>query len=131
MAKTDYKTIDEYQSTLPAETVERLQAIREAIHELVPEVEETISYQIPCFKYKGYLIYYSAYAKHITISYPYSKEFLAHFEAPLQELVVSKSAIQFPHKNPLPIELIKEMIKFRAEENIQNEMAKEKNKKKK
>ena len=129
MAKTDYKSIDEYHGTFPAEIVERMQAIRDAIHTVVPEVEETISYQIPCFKYKGYLIYYSAYAKHLSISYPYSKEFLTHFEAPLKELVVSKSAIQFPHKNPLPIDLIKDMIKFRVEENIQNELEKPKKKK--
>lgn len=129
MAKTDYQSIDEYQSTLPEETRERLQSIRKAIHEIVPEVEEVISYQIPCFKFKGYLIYYSAYTKHISLSYPYSKELLAKFESQLKDLSVSKSAIQFPNNAPLPLDLIKGIVSFRVQENIQNEVVKPKKKK--
>jgi uncharacterized protein YdhG (YjbR/CyaY superfamily) len=129
MAKTDYRSIDEYQSTFPKEIIERLQSIRKAIHEIVPEVEEVISYQIPCFKFKGYLVYYSAYAKHISLSYPYSKELLAKFESQLKDLNVSKSAIQFPNNEPLPLDLIKGIVSFRAQENIQNEVVKPKKKK--
>lgn len=129
MAKTDYQTIDEYQSTFPGEIKERLQSIREAIHEIVPDVEEVISYQIPCFKYKGYLIYYLAYTKHISLSYPYSKELLAKFEPQLNELTVSKSAIQFPNNETLPLDLIKGIVLFRVQENMQNELTKSKKKK--
>ncbi|RFS14582.1 iron chaperone [Emticicia sp. C21] len=129
MAKTDYQSIDEYQNTLQEETKERLQSIRKAIHEIVPDVEEVISYQIPCFKFKGYLIYYSAYARHISLSYPYSKELLAKFESELKDLSVSKSAIQFPNNKPLPLDLIKGIVSFRVQENIQNEVAKSKKKK--
>jgi uncharacterized protein YdhG (YjbR/CyaY superfamily) len=117
MAKTDYKTIDQYHKAHPAEVVERMQAIRNAVHKVVPGVEEVISYQIPCFKYNGYLIYYSAYAKHISLSYPYSQAFLARFKEDLQHYKVSKSAIQFPHDQKLPIKLITQMIEFRKKEN--------------
>ena len=97
MAKTDYKTIDQYHMAHPGEVVERMQAIRNAVHKAVPGAEEVISYQIPCFKYNGYLIYYSAYAKHISLSYPFTPAFLAHFKEELKNYKVSKSAIQFPH----------------------------------
>jgi uncharacterized protein YdhG (YjbR/CyaY superfamily) len=117
MAKTDYKTIDQYHKTHPAEVVERMQAIRNAVHKTVPGAEEVISYQIPCFKYNGYLIYYSAYAKHISLSYPYSAAFLAQFKEELKNYKVSKSAIQFPHDEKLPIKLITQMIAFRKKEN--------------
>jgi uncharacterized protein YdhG (YjbR/CyaY superfamily) len=117
MAKTDYKTIEQYHKAHPAEVVERMQAIRNAVHKTVPEAEEVISYQIPCFKYNGYLIYYSAYAKHISLSYPFSKEFLAQFKEELKNYKVSKSAIQFPHDQKLPIKLITQMIAFRKKEN--------------
>ena len=129
MAKTDYQSIDEYQSIFPAGAQERMQSIRDIIHEIVPDVEEVISYQIPCFKYKGYLIYYSAYANHISLSYPFSKELLAQFETQLKEYSVSKSAIQFPNNKPLPLDLIRGIVTFRAQENIQNEVIKTQKKK--
>ncbi len=117
MAKTDYQDIDEYQSPFPAEVQERMQIIRKIIHEEVPEVEEVISYQIPCFKYKGYLLYYSAYAKHISLSYPYSQALLETFGEELKKYKVSKSAIQFPASAPLPEDLIRGIAAFRKQEN--------------
>ncbi|MRG45077.1 DUF1801 domain-containing protein [Chitinophaga sp. SYP-B3965] len=124
MAKTDFKTIDEYHHTHPAELQERMQSIRDLIHKEVPGVEEVISYQIPCFKYKGYLIYYSAYAKHISLSYPYSEALLKKFDKELKKLKVSKSAIQFPNSEPLPLDLIKGIVAFRKKENEETSKAK-------
>lgn len=117
MAKTDYKTIDQYHKAFSTELQDRMQSIREVVHKVVPEAEEVISYQIPCFKYKGYLIYYSAYAKHISLSYPYSETFLKTFEDDLKKYKVSKSAIQFPNNEPLPLHLIKRIMEFRKKEN--------------
>jgi uncharacterized protein YdhG (YjbR/CyaY superfamily) len=120
MAKTNYTTIDQYHKAFPAEIVERMQSIRNIIHKVVPDAEETISYQIPCFKYNGYLIYYSAYAKHISISYNFSAAFLEHFKDELKKYKVSKSAIQFPHEDPLPLKFITQIIEFRKKENKQS-----------
>lgn len=117
MAKTDYKTIDEYHKAFPKEMQDRMQSIREIVHRVAPEAEEVISYQIPAFKYKGFLIYYAAFAKHITISNPWSKSLLKNFEKELSKLKVSKSAIQFPNKAELPLDLIKRIVEFRKMEN--------------
>ncbi len=117
MAKTDFKTIDEYQSTFPAESRERMQTIRRIIREVAPEAEEVISYQIPCFKYKGYLIYYAAFPKHISLSNPFSPALLAHFEDEFKKYKVSKSVIQFPNNQDLPLQLIREIVAFRKQEN--------------
>ena len=117
MAKTDFKSIDEYHKTFSPELVQRMQQIRDVVHKVVPDVEETISYQIPCFKYNGYLIYYAAFSAHISLSHPYSKEFLENFANDLKGLKVSKSAIQFPNDKPLPLDLISRMIEFRKKEN--------------
>ena len=127
MAKTDYKTIDQYHRAFPADVVERMQKIRNAVHKVVPDVEETISYQIPCFKYNGYLIYYSAYTNHISLSNPFSHELLAHFKNDLKKYKVSKSAIQFPNDEELPLDLIKKIIEFRKSENIANSKKKKVN----
>ena len=125
MAKTDFKSIDEYHKTFSPELVQRMQQIRDVVHKVVPDVEETISYQIPCFKYNGYLIYYAAFSGHITLSHPYSKEFLEHFADELKGFKVSKSASQFPNTKPLPLGLISRMIEFRKKENLSK--AKKKN----
>lgn len=50
MAKTDYKTIDRYHAAFPEEAAERMQKVRDVIHNIAPEAEEVISYQIPAFK---------------------------------------------------------------------------------
>lgn len=117
MAKTDYKTIDEYHHAFPADVQERMQAIRAIIHKAVPKAEEVISYQIPAFKYNGFLIYYSAYAKHITLSSPWSQALLQEFADELKKLKVTKSAIQLPNNEPLPVTLIKRIVTFRKKEN--------------
>jgi uncharacterized protein YdhG (YjbR/CyaY superfamily) len=124
MAKTDYKTIDEYHNNFPADIQEKMQSIRAVIHKAVPEAEEVISYQIPCFKYKGYLVYYSAYTKHISLSYPFSEALLKTFEKELSKFKVSKSAIQFPHNDALPLDLIKRIVTFRRKENEENSKVK-------
>ena len=54
MAKTDFQNIDEYHQGFSGEALARMQTIRKMVHQEVSDVEECISYQIPCFKYKGY-----------------------------------------------------------------------------
>lgn len=124
MAKTDFKTVDEYQNTFPPAIRERLETIRNIIKTTVPQAEEVISYQIPAYKYLGYLIYYSAYTNHISLSSPFSKEFLSAFSEELKKYKTSKSAIQFPNDEKLPVTLIKKMIQFRKKENEQKQKVK-------
>ncbi len=117
MAKTNYQTIDEYHKVFSGETLERMQTIRKIINEIVPDAKEIISYQIPCFKYHGYLIFYSAYPNHISLSNPFTQNFWEHFKTDLEGYKTSKSAIQLPANKPLPLQLIKEIVAFRKREN--------------
>lgn len=124
MAKTDFKSVDEYQATFPPEIKERLQSVRDVIKKAVPDAEEIISYQIPAYKYHGYLVYYSGYTSHISLSYPFSEALLETFRDELAGYKKSKSAIQFPHKEKLPLALIKKIVQFRAKENKETEALK-------
>lgn len=126
MAKTDFKTIDEYHNNFPAETVERMEVIRDIVKKAAPGAEEIISYQIPAFKYHGYLVYYSAYKSHISLSSPWSAALLTAFKTDLAKYNVSKSAIQFPNDEPLPTALIKKIVQFRVKENKENKVVKKK-----
>jgi uncharacterized protein YdhG (YjbR/CyaY superfamily) len=121
MAKTNYQKIDEYHQAFSGEALERLQTIRKIVKDAVPEAEECISYQIPCFKYRGYLIYYCAFPNHVSISNPFSEAFWTHFKTELQGYKTSKSVIQFPMNKALPEKLIKDIVAFRKKENEERE----------
>ena len=117
MAKTNFQSVDEYQSTFPPDMAERLEQVRTIIRKVAPDAEEVISYQIPAYKYQGFLVYYSGYKNHISLSYPFSDALLAGFREELNKYKVSKSAIQFPNSEPLPASLIKRIVQFRLKEN--------------
>lgn len=117
MAKTDFKSVDEYQDTFQGVKKERLQAIREIIRSVVPQADEVISYQIPAYKYLGFVVYYSGATNHISLSYPFSQALLAEFKSELSGYKVSKSAIQLPDKDPLPTDLIRRIVTYRVKEN--------------
>lgn len=118
MAKTDFKTIDEYHKGFKGDALKRMQTIRELVHKVAPESQEVISYQIPAFKLgsKYHLIYYCAFSKHLTISSPWSEAMLKEFETELKDYKVSKSAIQLPLDKPFPLDLIRRILKFRKKE---------------
>lgn len=126
MAKTNYQTIDQYHNVFSGDVLTRMKTIRAIINETVPGVEECISYQIPCFKHNGYLIYYAAFPKHISLSHPYSEAFLKHFKEDLVGYKVSKSIIQMPNDKPLPEKLIRKIVAFRKKENEASAKAKKK-----
>ena len=117
MAKTDYKAINEYHEVFPKDIQDRMQSIRELVHKVAPQADEVISYQIPAFKIgKKFLIYYSAYANHISLSNPWSVALLEEFAPELKGLKVTKSAIQLPNDKPLPLQFIERLLKFRENE---------------
>ena len=116
MEKTKFRTVDEYFEKVPIQALERMNAIRKEIKETVPLAQEVISYNMPALKYKGILIYYAAYEKHIgfyavpTTHKVFEKEFSGY--------KTGKGSVQFPHNMPLPLELIKRMTKYRYEERL-------------
>jgi uncharacterized protein YdhG (YjbR/CyaY superfamily) len=117
MAKTNFKTVDEYIASVPAADQAGLKAIRETIRNAVPGAEDTISYQIPAFRTgDGWIFYYSVYANHFSLSNPPPWTEREAFKAELAPYKMSKSAIQFPKSMPLPLKLIGEMAAFRARE---------------
>lgn len=126
MAKTDFKSIDEYIGSRDESEREVLQRIREAVRGGAPEAEEVISYQLPAFKHHGFLIYVSAATKHYALSFPPPWTVFEQFAGPLADYNVSKSTVQLPKNRPIPYELIQQMAAFRAKENEEITAAKAK-----
>lgn len=109
------RTVDEYLSALPKSSKDKIEVLRRTIRQAAPEAEEVISYNIPSFKWKGMLVWYAAFKKHIGF-YPKSSAILA-FQHKLTSYKTSKGAIQFPIEEPIPEELVKEIVRFRVKEN--------------
>lgn len=115
--KLEFTTIDEYITQAPPETKEVLQKIRETIKAAAPEATEKISYQMPTFYLEGNLVHFAVAKNHYGF-YPASSG-IAAFESKLGNYKHSKGAVQFPIKEEVPYELIKEMTLFRLAENKQ------------
>ena len=116
MAKTDFKTVDQYLATFPDSAQEVLRTVRLAIREAVPDAEEVISYQVPAYKFHGWLLYFAGFREHYSLFCPQPDSLLETFKAELSRYGVSRSTIKFPLDQPVPVELIRNMAKHRAEE---------------
>jgi uncharacterized protein YdhG (YjbR/CyaY superfamily) len=90
---------------------------------VVPKAEEGISYQMAAFKVNGdYFAHFAAWKKHIGM-YPIPAGDAA-FRKQIIPYMGAKSSLQFPLDKPLPLQLIRKMVKFRIAENRQNEKKK-------
>jgi uncharacterized protein YdhG (YjbR/CyaY superfamily) len=117
--KRQYKSVDEYIRSFPDQVQEKLWELREIIREQAPQAQEKISYQMPAFFLNGPLIYFAAYSKHIGF-YPTSSGIRA-FRSKISKYKNSKGAVQFPIEDPLPVVLVREMVRFRVIENLKKE----------
>jgi len=117
MRKTQINSIDEYIGTYPSDVQMVLQELRKAIKEAAPEAEETISYQIPTIKLNGNLVHFAAFKNHIGF-YPTSSGIKA-FKRELSRYEVSTGTVRFPIDEPLPVSLIKRIVRFRVKENLE------------
>ncbi len=117
MEKTSgFNSIDEYIATFPAEIQRRLQEIRSTIHAAAPQAEEKISYQMPTFFLKGNLVHFAAFKHHIGF-YP-APTGIEAFADDLSRYKGAKGSVQFPLDQPMPLDLITRIVKYRAVENM-------------
>jgi uncharacterized protein YdhG (YjbR/CyaY superfamily) len=110
------KNIDEYLARVPQPARSALSRIRAVIRFVAPpEATETISYGIPAFKYKGMLVWFAAFSKHCSL-FP-TAAVIEEFKDELKGFNTSKGTIQFPVDKPLPVALVKKLVKARVAQN--------------
>jgi uncharacterized protein YdhG (YjbR/CyaY superfamily) len=117
------KSVDEYISSFPIEDQKLLEQIRKAITETATKAEEVISYGMPGYKLNGMLVWFAGFNNHIGF-YPRGSSAIIAFKKELARYKTSKGAIQFPKDKPMPITLVKKMVKFRMQENLEKGKAK-------
>ncbi|WP_276356928.1 iron chaperone [Cohnella caldifontis] len=124
--KTNFQTVDEYIGTFPPAVQDGLEQIRRTVKEAVPEAKEMVHYQLPAYEYQGMLIYYSAYKGHYSVTFPPPFKIFEAFRQELSPYEVSKTTIKLPMDQPLPLDLVAELAKYRAKENAERSQKKKK-----
>jgi uncharacterized protein YdhG (YjbR/CyaY superfamily) len=105
--------IDEYLAGVPEPTRSTLNKIRAAIRSAAPPgATETISYRMPAFKYKGVLVWFAAFSNHCSL-FP-TAAVIEEFKNELKGFSTSKGTIQFSTDKPLPVALVKKLVKARV-----------------
>jgi uncharacterized protein YdhG (YjbR/CyaY superfamily) len=115
--KTTPKNIDEYIAGFPEDVQEILEKIRLTIKNAAPDAQETINYGIPTFKLKGNLVHFAGYKKHIGF-YP-APSGIEKFKDELSAYEGAKGSVKFPLNQPMPYDLIDEIVRFRVKENLE------------
>ena len=116
MAKTDFKSVDEYIATKDEAVQGTLERVRNAIRKALPDAAEMISYQIPVYKIDGArVLYFAGWKEHYSL-YPASARLVAAFKKELAPFEISKGTIRFPLSKPVPVRLIARLAKWRASE---------------
>lgn len=106
------QTIDEYIRAFPEDAQHVLETLRQAIRKAAPKATESVSYKMPTFKLDGQpLVYFAGWKKHVSL-YPITDA----MRRSMKEIAAYKSlgvTIQFPLGEPLPLSLIKKIVKQR------------------
>ena len=116
MAKTDFKSVDEYIASQPEAVRGVLGRVRSTIRKALPGAEEVISYQIPAYKLPGGpVLFFAGWKQHYSL-YPANARVVAAFRDEIAPYEVSKGTVRFPLSQPVPVGLIGRIAKFRARE---------------
>jgi uncharacterized protein YdhG (YjbR/CyaY superfamily) len=116
VAKTDFKSVDEYIASQPEAVRSILERVRSAIRKAVPAAEEVISYKIPTYKLPGGpVLYFAGWKKHYSL-YPVTERVVSAVKDELASYEINKATIRFPLSEPVPVKLIGRIAKFRAQE---------------
>lgn len=116
MKTANFNSIDEYIAAFPKDIQKKLREMRAAIRAAAPDATEKISYQLPTFFLNGNLVHFATFKNHIGF-YP-TPSGIDSFQKELSKYEYSKGSVQFPIDKPLPIALIKKIVKFRVSENL-------------
>jgi uncharacterized protein YdhG (YjbR/CyaY superfamily) len=111
----NFKSVEEYLKAQPVDFRIVLEKLRAQIKAAAPKAEESISYGMPAYKYKGALVYFGAFKNHCSF-FPGSASILSNRED-LKGFTIAKGTIQFTPEKPIPASLVKSIVKERVIEN--------------
>src|SRR5690242_6676274 len=108
------KSVDEYIAAQPEAVRPKLEQVRSAITNAVPEAVETIGYRMPGYKLHGKpMLYFAAFKEHYSL-FAASGTFFAALQDELRGYELRKGTVHFQLAKPVPVKLISRIAKLRA-----------------
>ena len=117
------KAVRAYIDSLPPGSRREINKMRAAIRSVAPKAVEVMAYGIPAFKLDGrVLVYYAAWKEHTSL-YPITPRTTREHAAAVRDYEMGKGTIRFPLDEPLPVALVKRLVKTRMAELRENARA--------
>ena len=104
--------VDDYIAGFEGDALAKLEQLRDEIRAIAPEASEKISYGTATWDLNGNMVHIAGFNRHVSI-FP-GADGVAQFEDELGPYKHAKGTIQFPLDQPLPLELIRRIVEFRA-----------------
>ena len=107
-------TVDEYLAQFDGEVRTRLDTMRATIHDAAPDAVESMAYGMPAYKLDGKpLVYFGGYGKHV--GFYATPNGHARFAEEFSRYRQGKGSVQFPHIEPLPVDLVRRVVEYRVD----------------
>jgi uncharacterized protein YdhG (YjbR/CyaY superfamily) len=104
-------------ASVPQPQRDTLTALRTTLRELLPDAEECINYNMPCFKVDGVAVAGFDGFKHHCSYFPHSGSVVGKVSGiPDWCVVASPGTLQFPVDRPLPKSLVRTLVRTRLDE---------------
>lgn len=112
--KATAQRIRSYIAALPPDARRTARTLRTTIRSVVPGAVEVFSYGIPGFRFEDRaLVWYAGWRHHLSL-YPIGTALRQKYATDLEGYKTSKGTVQFPLDKPLPVALIKCLVKARV-----------------
>jgi len=110
-------SVDEYIAGFPEDVQLILNQVRSTIRRVAPDAIESIGYGMPAYKLNGRpLVYFAGYKGHI--GFYATPTGHSAFSEELSKYKQGKGSVQFPLDQPMPYELIAQIVALRVVENL-------------
>jgi uncharacterized protein YdhG (YjbR/CyaY superfamily) len=111
-----FNSVEEYLASLDPTKEKTLRSVIDLILTQFPELESTISWNVPTIHWDGkYVVGVCAYKRHLTFS-PWSPRVIADFKVRLAKFVVWKNCFQIPVDWKVDRKLVKDLVLARLDE---------------
>jgi uncharacterized protein YdhG (YjbR/CyaY superfamily) len=115
------KSVDAYLKAAPVSVWPKLVQLRKIVLGVAPDAEESISYGMPYYKWNGALCGFALFTQHIGF---FPGAIVNDFADELAKYETSKGTVRLPLDRPLPVTLIKKLLKAGMARNADKAAAK-------
>lgn len=112
------KDFADYAAAFPPKVRKVLQSVRSTIKKAAPGAQEIISYGMPAYRQGTILLWFGAHTQHIGL-YPKAAAMSA-FKREFSDYKHAKGSVRFPLDEPMPLDLIARVVRFRLKEVAKN-----------